>query len=312
MPDSNTGLTADRRTSADKTLQMAHAGLILMVPTVSAMIASFQLFSGPVPLWRPVIAVLGYLLTMMAITVGYHRLLAHKAFEASPLVTGILAVTGCMAGQGPPVYWVSNHRRHHRHVERTGDPHTPFSSENAKGYTWSTFLHSHIGWTFSHALTNSLAFSGDLLKSDVIRYVNSRYYWWMGMGVSIPVLIGTMIEPTLPGAWNGFVWGGGVRMFLTYHFTSSINSITHMFGYRRFETPDRSRNNIWLAIPTLGEAWHNNHHFNPSSAKFGRAWWEVDAGWIFICTLRTLGIVRHLKSGSAPAPKPQKGKTRGQ
>jgi stearoyl-CoA desaturase (delta-9 desaturase) len=206
----------------------------------------------------------------------------------------VLAILGSMAAQGPPIYWASNHRRHHAYTDREGDLHSPHCDgiEQLKGL--KGFWHAHIGWTFDHTLTNTAVFSKDLLQDRDLAIVNRYYYWWVGLGLLLPGLVGMAFEPWLDGFLDGVVWGGGVRLFFSYHFIAAVNSITHVSGYRRFKTNEYSRNNAWLAIPTFGEAWHNNHHANPSLAKLGHSWWEVDIGWIFLRLAEWSGLIRNM------------------
>jgi stearoyl-CoA desaturase (delta-9 desaturase) len=153
-----------------------------------------------------------------------------------------------------------------------------------------------VGWTFGHSLTNALQFSPDLLRDPLVRNISRRYALWVALGVVIPALIGGVVGRGILGVWHGLVWGVGVRLFLSYHLTSSINSITHMYGYRRFDTPDCSRNNLWLGWITFGEGWHNNHHAAPASAHFGRAWWEVDPGSLLIRALRRCSLASDVRA----------------
>lgn len=272
-------------------LRKLHAGAILIGPAVLVLFALRDLWLGAVETWQWQLALAGYFLTMLGITVGYHRLLAHRAFATSATVTSILIIFAGMAAQGSAVYWVSNHRRHHQCAERIGDPHSPHISGTQSLHGWRGFWHAHVGWSFSHDLTSPTRYAPDLLQHPAVRWTNRRYFWWVALGLIAAVLSGALIERSWRGAWCGLVWGAGVRLFLSYHMTGAINSITHLFGYRPFATPDRSRNNFWLGIPTLGESWHNNHHAYPRAAFFGQDWWEVDLGGLLIRVLRALGLV---------------------
>jgi stearoyl-CoA desaturase (delta-9 desaturase) len=280
-------------------LQWLHAGLILVFPTVAVAVAIWELLDNAVFPWMPILAITSYGVTMLGITVGYHRLLAHRAFSTPPAVVVALAIAGSMAAQGAPVYWVSNHRRHHRYSDEAGDPHSPHRAGDRELCGWRGFLHAHVGWMFTHELTNSIEFSRDLLQNKVIGAVNRRYWTWVLLGLFIPAAIGAAMTASWRGAIDGFLWGAGVRLFISYHLTSSINSITHLFGYRTYTTEERSRNNLWLGIPTLGEAWHNNHHAFPTSAKFGLKWWEIDIGWTFIRLLEVLGAANGVRQPSS-------------
>jgi stearoyl-CoA desaturase (Delta-9 desaturase) len=279
--------------------QRLHAGAILAVPTAAAAVATWQVIHDGVRLWQPALAVLSYALVMIGITVGFHRLLSHRAFHAPPVVQWVLVILGSMAMQGPPVYWVSNHRRHHQFADVAGDPHSPHHANGRSLEGWRGFWHAHVGWTFSHELTNSAFFCKDLLRDPAIMRINRGYYGWVAAGLLIPVAIGGLLSGGPSGMWNGLLWGAGIRLFISYHLTSSINSITHLFGYRSFPTAEHSRNNLWLGLPTLGEAWHNNHHAFPGSAIFGLSWWEIDIGAAVIRLLEMVGLAHNVRRPSA-------------
>ena len=281
------------------TAQFAHAAAILVLPSIAVLVAAWEVANVNVKLWEPLLAIMLYVPTMTGITVGFHRLLAHRAFQASPAASAVLLILGCMAVQGPPIYWVSNHRRHHQFGDAEGDPHSPHWLDVAALHGWRGFWHAHVGWTFTHALSNPIYFCKDLLRDRQVGWINRRYYAWVLLGLAVPSAIGALIEGSTQGALEGLLWGGGVRLFISYHLTNSINSITHLYGYRSFDTPERSRNNLLLGLPTLGEAWHNNHHAFPSSAIFGIARWELDFGGVVVSCLERFGLVWNVRRPSA-------------
>jgi stearoyl-CoA desaturase (Delta-9 desaturase) len=303
------------RPPAGRQAHWLHAGAILMLPTIAAAGALAEAIAGGVAAWQPLLAVIGYGLTMLGITVGFHRLLSHRAFETWGKLRALFAILGSMAAQGPPIYWVSNHRRHHQFSDAEGDPHSPHWRGQRPLATWRGFWHAHVGWTFTHEMTNSAVYSRDLLRDGIISWVNRHYYKWVMLGLVLPTGIGALITASAEGAWQGLLWGGGVRLFISYHLTNAINSVTHLFGYRSFATREDSRNNAWLGLITLGEAWHNNHHACPRSAIFGLSWWEADIGGLVIMGLERLGLVwrvrrpvaryldrQRLKSAESAAP----------
>jgi stearoyl-CoA desaturase (delta-9 desaturase) len=262
------------------------------------MAASLEIWFGLAGVWQPLLALLLYVLTMLGITVGFHRLLSHRAFQCSSAARAVLVTLGCMAAQGPPIYWVANHRRHHQFSDVPGDPHSPHGAGGHTLPTISGLWHAHAGWTFWHELTNSAYYCRDLLRDPVVAWLNRHYGIIVFLGLAVPACIGLVLERSPHGLFDGLLWGGGVRMFASYHLTNSINSITHAFGYRSFATPECSRNNLWLGLPTLGEAWHNNHHAFPSSAIFGYSWWEIDIGGAAIRALEALGIIWNVRKPS--------------
>lgn len=236
-----------------------------------------------------------YALTITGITVGFHRLFSHSAFQTSNSLKVFLAIAGSMAAQGPVIHWVSNHRRHHQYSDQIGDPHSPHLEEPGS-LSWLRGLwHAQIGWLFTSEVTNSAMFTKDLLRDPVIKKINNYYIVWLTLGLLLPALIEAALLKTWVGFLSGFLWGGLLRVFLAHHFTWSVNSIMHLFGTRSFETSDHSTNNIWFAIPTLGEAWHNNHHAFQSSARFGLRWWQIDIGYWIIHFLEKMGLVWDVK-----------------
>lgn len=278
--------------SGGRMAQKLHASLIVVLPVAAV---AWVIVQGQVRAWQLILLAAGYFLTTLAITVGYHRLLTHRAFKTTRPIKAALTILACMAAQGPPVYWVSNHRRHHRYVDRDGDPHSPVTDAGRPLDRWTGFWHAHLGWTFRHELSSSLQYCPDLLKDETVRWVGRHYFKWLALGLLLPGLVGLAIEGTLAGAAQGVIWGGLVRMFVTNQLTNGINSAAHMWGYQRFDTGDSSRNNWFLGIFTLGEGWHNNHHADGSAAYFSRAWYEIDIGGLFVLALAKLGLADHLR-----------------
>jgi fatty-acid desaturase len=216
-------------------------------------------------------------LTTFGVEVGFHRMLIHQAFNAHPIIRYGLAFLGTLAPQDGPISWAANHRKHHKFSDDPAqDPHSPVNS----------FIYGHIGWLNNNAgmLRSQTYFEKwcpDLLQEKPL-VIMSKLYDPL-LGVSIVALY----------LWGGFsyvVWGFCVRNVITWHFEFAINSVCHVMGKQRWKTGDNSRNVWWLAIPTLGQSFHNNHHVAPRSAKVGFEWWEIDLGWYFIWTLEKLGL----------------------
>lgn len=227
-----------------------------------------------------------YLLTAAGVTIGFHRLLTHRAFETRRSVRIALAVLGSMAIQGPVIDWVADHRKHHTFTDEEGDPHSPHAGECAglKGIA-AGLWHAHVGWLFTtHGQASSRRFARDLLSDPTIREVNKRFPLMVLASLLIPFLLGFALSGgSLIAGLSALLWGGLVRIFLLHHVTWSINSVCHFVGSRRFRTEDRSTNVFWLALPSLGEAWHHNHHAFPRSAFHGLRWWELDpSGWVIL------------------------------
>jgi stearoyl-CoA desaturase (delta-9 desaturase) len=236
-----------------------------------------------------------YMLTVLGITVGFHRLFTHRAFETGRAVQCVLAVLGSMAAQGPLLKWVAIHRFHHRYSDAKGDPHSP--RNHGKG-VWGFlrgFWYSHIGWFFAPDPADLYNYVKDLRRSDFLCRISALFPLWVALGLMIPALLGGVLTGTWQGAFLGLVWGGLVRMFLVHHVTWSINSVCHIWGGRPFRTDDDSRNNFLLGILALGEGWHNNHHAFPVSARHGLRWWQIDVSYWVICLLSAFGLAKKVR-----------------
>ncbi|MGW5310677.1 acyl-CoA desaturase [Nocardia thailandica] len=240
-----------------------------------------------------------WLVTGLGITVGYHRLFTHRTFKAGPGVVVALAVLGSMAGQGPVLSWVALHRRHHEYSDRAGDPHSP----NLSGPGWRGALrglaHSHFLWMRRHEYPNVVHYAPDLIRDRLLVRVSRLYYWWVGLGLLVPTVLGGLLTLSWTGAVAGLLWGGFARIFLLEHIVWAINSFLHRVGTRPYESRENSRNGGIFALVTLGESWHNNHHAFPESPSFGLDWYRPDPGYWLIVALRRCGLAWDLKNPSA-------------
>ncbi len=223
------------------------------------------------------------------IGMGYHRLLVHRGYEVPKLVEYFLAVCGTLSLEGGPIAWVATHRIHHQHSDKEGDPHTP-----QEGTWWA-----HMGWIISgqalNTQTAALArYAPDLAKDRFLVWLSK--YHWVPLTILGAVLLaaGTLAGGVKTGI-SLFLWGIFLRVTLGLHATWLVNSATHLYGGRRFETRDDSRNSWWVALVTGGEGWHNNHHANPVSARHGLAWYELDPNYYGIWLLKVVGLARRVK-----------------
>jgi len=212
------------------------------------------------------------------IGVGYHRLLTHRGFKAPIWLTRFLATCGTIALQSGPIAWVTTHRIHHAFTETDQDPHSP-----RNGSYWA-----HIGWIFRGTAQNQpesavQRYSPDLMRDPYLRAIDKYYYVTNIVVATVLFLIGGL--PMV-------LWGIFLRTVVAWHATWLVNSATHLWGKRRFETRDDSRNNGWVAAVTFGEGWHNNHHAYPRSSRHGLTWKEIDVNWIQIRMLEMLGLVK--------------------
>lgn len=212
--------------------------------------------------------------------IGFHRLLTHKGFKAPKWLEYFMSVCGTMALQSGPLTWVTTHRIHHAFTETDKDPHSP-----RQGGYWA-----HIGWIFKGTAQHQSEATMKRYTPDMTRdrfhLVLNKYYWVTIIGVAIALFA--------IGGWSMVLWGVFLRVAVSWHFTWLVNSATHLWGYRRFDTRDDSRNNALVAAVTFGEGWHNNHHAHPRSAKHGLTWKEFDVNWVQLRILEKLGIISEL------------------
>ena len=235
-----------------------------------------------------------YLLTALGVTLGYHRMFTHRAFESSRTFRAIVAVLGSMAVEGSVITWVADHRKHHTFTDQEGDPHSPHLAGPGFWGGVKGLWHAHVGWLFESVGTaDRQRFASDLLKDRVIRVIDKLFFLWVGLTFAIPFALGWIIGGGLGAALTALLWGGFVRVFLLHHVTWSINSVCHFFGRKRFDIEDESRNVFWLAPLSMGESWHHNHHAFPTSAFHGLSRFErlADPTGLLIALFEKLGIV---------------------
>jgi len=215
------------------------------------------------------------------ISLGYHRLHTHQSYQCPRWLEYFFAICGTMTLEGGPMFWVGTHRVHHAKSDKPGDPHSPH-----EGTFWS-----HMGWiVFGETNHNNSAFMAKHAP-DLARH---KFYWFLNTYHWIPV-VATGLALLAFGGWPMFLWGFCLRIVYGLHCTWLINSATHIFGSRRFETSDDSRNSFILAVLTFGEGWHNNHHAHQTSARHGMLWYEFDISWITLKLFNAVGIVSDLK-----------------
>jgi stearoyl-CoA desaturase (delta-9 desaturase) len=217
----------------------------------------------------------------LGIGMGYHRLLTHRSFESPKWIEYFLAVCGSLALEGGPISWVATHRVHHQFSDKPGDPHTPND-----GKWWS-----HIIWMVVGDATHADTVTRAHYVPDLCR---DRFLVWLSTYNYVPLaILGVLLFAF--GGLPFLLWGLFFRVTMGWHATWMVNSLTHFWGTRRFETRDRSRNNWLVAFVSFGEGWHNNHHAHPTSARHGLAWYEIDLSWMTIWLLRKLGLARSVR-----------------
>jgi stearoyl-CoA desaturase (delta-9 desaturase) len=242
-----------------------------------------------------------YIATAFGITVGFHRLFTHHAFETNRAVQFVFAVLGSMAVQGPLLEWVAHHRRHHQHSDDAEDPHSPHHYGNGVWGVVRGLWHAHLGWMFAAKPPDLQRYVKDLRHSKLLRVVSALFPLWVVVGLLIPTAVGWLLIGTPSGAWTGFVWGGLVRILFVHHVTWSINSVCHVWGRQPFSSHDESRDNALFGVFGLGEGWHNTHHAFPTSARHGLRWWQIDVSYWVIRGLELIGLAWNVKLPSRAA-----------
>jgi len=265
--------------------------VVRVIPFIALHLACFGVIwvgVSPFAVW---FAVGFFLLRMFAITGFYHRYFAHKTFKANRAWTLVFAVLGASAAQRGPLWWAAHHRHHHQHSDQPEDLHSP----SQQGFWWS-----HLGWfTCDAGFRTDEKRIRDWMRFPELRFIN-RYDALVPLACILLIYgLGEYLATAHPGLGTSgpqlLIWGFFISTVALFHSTVSINSLAHVWGKRRFETSDSSRNNFWLALVTLGEGWHNNHHRWPQSARQGFRWWEIDITYYGLWLLSKLRIIHDLK-----------------
>ncbi len=283
---------ADIQPVANETLDRIATGIITAAPVIALFFVGWQLWENALYWHDLVVFLILYAATGLGVTVGFHRLLTHRSFKTKPWLRGTFAALGSAAIEGPVIAWVADHRKHHAFSDEEGDPHSPHVDHGGgvRG-ALKGLLHAHVGWLFIHTQRgNKERYAPDLIGDPVVSFVNRTFFLWVAVGLAVPFGLGVAIGGTVKAGLTGLLWGGAVRMLVLHHVTYSINSLCHFFGRRRFPTGDESRNLAWLAPLSFGEAWHNNHHAFPTSARHGLRPWEIDFSAMLIRALEVTGL----------------------
>ena len=239
--------------------------------------AALLAFYVGAPLEAVLLCVGTYAIRVFGITAGYHRYFAHKSFKTSRVFQFVLAWLACSATQKGPLWWAGTHRRHHRYADAPGDPHSPREG----------FYYAHQGWVFDNR------WEGTPVEA-MREFTQYPELVWLNKYHFVPPLV-LAVACYAIGGLAGLVWGFAVSTTVLWHATYSVNSVSHVFGKRRYQTEDTSRNNWLIALLTFGEGWHNNHHYYMASARQGFFWWEVDFTWYILRALSALGVVWDLR-----------------
>jgi stearoyl-CoA desaturase (Delta-9 desaturase) len=295
--------TADPNAGLPATALGAEKGTVEQVTLYVFVIVPFLALAAIVPAvwgwglsWTDVTLFVGfYFLTLLGVTVGYHRHFTHGSFKANKALRVALAAVGGMAVQGPVVQWVADHRRHHAFADREGDPHSPWRYGSGARNLVKGMWHAHLGWLFDRRQTNADRYAPDLVKDTAVRRTSRLFILWAFLTFALPTLIGGLVTMSWAGAWSAFFWAGLVRVALLHHVTWSINSVCHVVGNRPFASRDRATNFWPLAILSGGESWHNRHHADPTSARHGVLRGQIDISARVIWIFEKLGWARDVK-----------------
>lgn len=247
--------------------------LVVVLPFLATIYAMWTLWNRAIFLSDVIMLLVFYTCVTFGVTVGFHRMLTHRSFQANPVIKFLLLVFGSMSLQGPAIEWAATHVKHHAHADKEGDPHSPVEG----------FVHSHFGWLFKDRMADPNVYCRNLVNDRMVMFVSRTFLLWVALSLLIPFAI---------GGWHGLLWAGLVRIFIVHHVTWSVNSICHTFGMREFETTDKSRNEWVVGLLAFGEGWHNNHHAFPRSAFHGLHWWQVDFSAYLIRTMERLGLAK--------------------
>jgi len=288
LPDAD-----DVQPAVHQTRDRLITGVVTVAPVAGLGFVAWQVWGDWLHGGDLVVFAILYVTTGLGITVGFHRHVTHRAFATTRPVRALLAVLGSAAIEGPVISWVADHRKHHAFADVEGDPHSPHVGH---GLGWrgaiAGLLHAHVGWLFVHTQRGARhRYAPDLLADPIITMIDRTFVVWALGGLAAAFGLGCAIGGTAMAGVRGLLWGGAVRMLVLHHVTYSINSLCHFFGRRRFATPDHSSNVLLLALPSLGESWHNNHHAFPTSAAHGLRWWELDVSSLVIRALARVGLV---------------------
>ena len=281
------------RAVAVPTLDRFASGVVTAAPPIMLGVGMWFGWTGDLLGWQDIlILAICYVCIGVGITVGFHRLLTHRSFKCSRLLRAVFAALGSAAAEGPVIDWVATHRKHHQFSDVEGDPHSPHVGHGS-GFRGALrgLAHAHIGWVFSDMeVADERRYAKDLLADPLIRFVDRTFIVWVVAGLAAAFGLGVALTGSVVGGLTALLWGGAARIFLMHHATFSINSLCHFFGKRDYETHDESRNLAWLAVPTWGEAWHNNHHAFPTSYRHGLTRWQIDLSAGVIRMLEVLGL----------------------
>lgn len=285
------------------------ARMVILVPLVGSLVAISSLLVRSFTWIDGLVLAITYLFTSVGVTFGYHRLLTHDSFQTTRWIKNLATIAAAMSLQGPAIWWVAHHRKHHQFSDQKNDVHSPVTDEKGILAKWKAFWHGHLGWMWNSEKVSAKKFAGALLQDKDVVLIDTLYPLWAILSLALPVALAGAIyagaqwwmgneilaTPFRNALLGGFLWGGLFRIFALHHATWAVNSVCHVFGARPWKSTDQSRNNVFVALLTAGEGWHNGHHAFPTSARHGLRFWEIDLTWILIKGLSLVGLASHIK-----------------
>ena len=270
-------------------------GAFVVIPLIAVACALPIAWGGWLS-WLDITLAIGlWLLTAGGITIGYHRYFTHGSFKANRTVKIILAVFGSLAIEGSLDQWVADHRKHHKFSDEVGDPHSPWRFGTSKKAIGKGLLYAHVGWLFDDDNTGIDKYAPDIASDKDLNWISKHFSVFVIASLLLPAVLGGLITWSWMGAVAAFFWAGLVRVAFVHHVTWSINSICHVFGNRPFTSRDLSSNVAWLAIPSLGESWHNLHHVDPTAARHGVMKGQIDISASFIKGMEKTGLATDVR-----------------
>lgn len=276
-------------------------GAFVVLPLVAVALAIPVAWGGWLS-WVDISLAIGlWALTALGITVGYHRYFTHGSFKTNRAVKLVLAISGSLAIEGSLDQWVADHRKHHKYSDEVGDPHSPWRFGTSRKAIAKGLVYSHVGWLFESDNTSIEKYAPDITKDKELNWISKHFSVFVIASLLIPAVLGGLITWSWLGALTAFFWAGLVRIAFVHHVTWSINSICHVFGNRPFVSRDLSSNVAWLAIPSMGESWHNLHHVDPTAARHGVMKGQIDVSAGIIRGLERSGLVTDVRW-----PKPER------
>lgn len=268
----------------------------IFIPFLGFIISIVYLFLYGISFWEILLLIFSYTLAMIGMEIGFHRLFAHNSFKTTKIIRLVLAVLGSMAAQGTLTYWVTIHRQHHHYSDKPGDPHSPYYFSEKKLGFFEGIWHAYLGWFFKDYFPNTTLYSKDLMKDSKLMQINRLYWLWVFLGLAIPGIVGGILTGNLIGVVKGVLWGGFIRIFFVHQIFWIVGVLGHYSGGRTYKSDDKSTNNLLLALPSFGNAWHNNHHAFPNSAILGLTWWQFDvSAWVLRC-FEKVGLIWEVKT----------------